>query len=518
MSVRRPDERAQETRASSFAARPPAASVGPRTATFDHRGTTSRNTARDVATTWRPATWRTATWRTATWRTATWRTATWRTPVWPLFLLGFALLCLGLLIGPRLATVDDAGYNCVGSVHLAGPFGFELNCDSPEFMWLARDPAGLINHLNSRQSRPGLILLAALIQAPLSLVMPPEGPPTPVYQGLYDPLRVAQTFIDDRPAYFAYLILNFTILFASFHFLRLTIERGQPTRSSAGAIIVVATGLLVVANDVTKAFFWSPHTQMLNILVPVFAVYATQRVVADARIQRPFALAVGTLVGLGMTAYPVFVVIPACMLLPAIVGLLREESPAVRRRDLVSLALLGVLSALPWALWYLYVRLTTGQFSSAEIGLKQVIWMKDALANGLGAFLSQWFDYLWELLAFAAPQAVALAALVGWVAVTLVVALLWRRIERTRLTAALPIIAIGLYVSCAVLGFYTCVGWLMPRLGYPVIPPLMVAAGATATVVARQLAERPRSIFAGGCLALALVQIIYEAAKQGPWS
>src|SRR5262244_691367 len=106
MSVRRPDERAQETRASSFAARPPAASVGPRTATFDHRGTTSRNTARDVATTW---------------RTATWRTATWRTPVWPLFLLGFALLCLGLLIGPRLATVDDAGYNCVGSVHLAGP-------------------------------------------------------------------------------------------------------------------------------------------------------------------------------------------------------------------------------------------------------------------------------------------------------------------------------------------------------------------------------------------------------------
>jgi len=100
----------------------------------------------------------------------------------------------------------------------------------------------------------------------------------------------------------------------------------------------------------------------------------------------------------------------------------------------------------------------------------------------------------------------------------LLVALSWRRIERTRLTAALPIIAIGLYVSCAVLGFYTCVGWVMPRLGYPVIPPLMVAAGATATVVARQLAERPRSIFAGGCLALALVQIIYEAAKQGPWS
>src|SRR5262249_24824072 len=161
--------------------------------------------------------------------------------------------------------------------------------------------------------------------------------------------------------------------------------------------------------------------------------YATQRVIADARIERPFALAMGALVGLGMTAYPVFVVIPACVLLPAIVGLWREESRAARRRDLVSLVLMAVLSAAPWALWDLYVRLTTGQFSSAEIGLNQVIWMKDALADGLGAFLSQWFDYLGELLALAAPQAVALAALVGWVALTLLVALLRRRIERKRL-------------------------------------------------------------------------------------
>src|ERR1700704_5699211 len=251
-------------------------------------------------------------------------------PIWPLFLIGFALLSLGLLIGPRVPDAD-AGANCIGNVELPGPFGFALNCDSPEFLWLARDPSGLLFHVNSRQSRPGMILLAALVQAPLSLVLPADGPPTPVYQGLYDPIAVSRSFTRDRPAYFAYLLLNFGILLASFQALRLAIERWHRVRTGAAAIILVATGLLLVANDVTKAFVWSPHTQMFNILVPVLAVLATQRAFADGRIARNFALGMGLLSGIGMTIYPVFVVIPACLLLPAIIGLWRGKTRGARR-------------------------------------------------------------------------------------------------------------------------------------------------------------------------------------------
>ena len=441
-----------------------------------------------------------------------------RMPVWPLFLLGFALLCLGLLIGPRLATEDEAGYNCVGSVALAGPFGFELNCDSPEFMWLARDPAGLVDHLNSRQSRPGLILLAALITAPLSLAIPPDGPPTPVYQGLYDPLRVAATFDQDRPAYLAYILINLALVLASFYVLRRAIERRYPVRTGAEAIIIAATGLLLVANDVTKAFLWSPHTQMFNILVPVLAVHATQRVVADGRIERAFAIAIGAVVGLGMTAYPAFVVIPVCMLLPAVAGMLRQPLAAARRRDLASLGLLVLLSAAPSALWYAYLRVAADQIFYAEFHLREVVWMKDALAQGLQAFLGQWFGYLGELLAYAAPQALALVALIGWLAVTLVIAVRRHRIALARLAAAWPMLVIGLYVSCAMLGFYTCVGFIAPRLAYPAIPPLIVAAGATAIAIAQRLPARPRAILAAGCAAIALAQIIFVVVKPGPWS
>jgi hypothetical protein len=441
----------------------------------------------------------------------------WRSPAWPIFLIGFALLGLGLLIGPRVPD-RDAGYNCIGNVDLEGPFGFGLNCDSPEFMWLARDPAGLVDHVNSRQSRPGLVLLAAAIQAPLALLLPPAGPPTPVYQGLYDPLRVAESFIQDRPAYFAYILLNVAILLASFFALRLAVEHDQPVRSTSAAVIVAATGVLLIANDVTKAFFWSPHTQMFNILVPVLAVYATQRVFARGRLDRSFALAMGAVIGLGMTAYPFFVVIAACMLPPAALGVWRAASTIARRRNLTNVAILLVLGAVPSAAWYVYVRATSGGFFAAELNLHQVVWMKDALAQGLGVFLAKWFGYLGELLGFAAPQALGLAILIGWLIAGVGAALWTRRIALANLAPAIPMIAIGLYVSLAVLGFYTCVGWITERLAYPMIPPLLIAAGATAVTIAQRLAPRSRAVLAGGCLAIAAAQVIYEVAKQGPWS
>jgi hypothetical protein len=442
--------------------------------------------------------------------------ATAHPPVWLGFLFGFALLCAGLLIGPRVPD-SDAGSLCVGNIGLPGPFGISLNCDSPEFMWLARDPSGLLFHENSRQSRPGMILLAALIQAPLSLIAPADGPPTAAYQGLFDPDTIVRSFVRDRPAYFAYLLLNFAILLATFGVLRAVIDRHGKASDTASATILVATGLLIVANDVTKAFLWSPHTQLLNVLAPVLAVYATQRALG-APLARRFALGMGAAVGIGITAYPVFAVIPACVLPPAIVAALRERSSAARCRALANLAVFCALAVIPAALWYLVVRVEVGHFSSAELDMGELVWMKDALGKGLDPFLAQWFGYARQLIEFAAPQAIALGALVAWLAVAVVAMAQRREIKPARLSAALPILATGLYVGVALLGFYTCVGWIVDRLAYPMIPPLLAAAGAAAVVIAQHLPPARRPVLAVGCLVIAIAQMIYVVAKDGPWS
>jgi hypothetical protein len=140
---------------------------------------------------------------------------------WLWFSAGLFVLLLGFLIGPRVAD-DEQTSQCVGNIVLASPFGIALNCDSPQFMWLARQPAGLLEHRNARQSRPGMIAAAALLTKPLSLLMPPGAPPLPVTQGLLETERITPSLARDLPAYLAYILLNGGILLLSFHFARKT--------------------------------------------------------------------------------------------------------------------------------------------------------------------------------------------------------------------------------------------------------------------------------------------------------
>jgi hypothetical protein len=131
---------------------------------------------------------------------------------WLWFIFGFAALVTGLLIGPRIPDELQRD-NCIGNIHLGGPFGIHLNCDAPEFLALATNPNALLGKRNYRQSRPGLILLAAILTVPLSVfssavvdTVPPKD----------DPERIIDSFARYFPAYVAYMPLNAGILLLSF--------------------------------------------------------------------------------------------------------------------------------------------------------------------------------------------------------------------------------------------------------------------------------------------------------------
>jgi hypothetical protein len=424
-----------------------------------------------------------------------------------------AVLLTGYLIGPRV-TNNEQQSTCVGNVELAGPFGISLNCDSPQFMWLAREPAGLLTPQNPRQARPGLIFAAALLAAPLSVLVPAGGAPKPVDTGIQNPTEITESFTRDLPAYLAYVLLNIAILGASFFLLRKLI--GRLSGASLGTpetIIAVSAGLLLVANDVTKAFVWSPHTQAFNILVPVMAVYATVWTRSGALMDRRFAVGLGIAVGLGMMAYPVFIVVPICVLPPALMLIAREHVRPVRLRAMVNLALLLALSILPSVLWYLFVRFTTGDFFHFEMAQGEVVWMADAWTKGADVFARTWLFNAWQLLAAAAPQAVPVLILA-----VLTAAAAFRGSRTVALSSVSPAIAVGLYVSVAMLGFYASVGWIVDRLAYPMVPPLLVAAATVAVVVSLRLDGRGRRGLAIGAMVLAMAQIAYAVAKDGPWS
>jgi len=428
---------------------------------------------------------------------------------WCWFALCLLLLLAGFLIGPRIAP-DQQHENCVGNIELPGPFGIHLNCDAPEFMALALHPSRLLQPQNYRQSRPGMILAAAAITRPLSAIVPSRETGAPPAD---DPARIVDAFSRYLPAYPAYMLLNAGILLLTFHFWR-KIVRFAGLDDPASLPIVVAVGLMLVANDVAKAFFWSPHTQMFNILVPVIAVYAALRAWQGALGDSRFAVGMGLLTGAGLTAYGVFALVPLCI---AAAGLLAFNAamPAERRRMGANLLLLLGLSAVPTALWYLLVRAAVGSFFSAEVNEEAFVWMLRLWRDGIDVLASEWMNKFAWMLRYAAPQALPL-----WALAAILARVAWRRREAARaaLRQASPPIIAGVLVSAAVLVFYTCVGWVFPRLAYPILPPLIVAGGVFALGMAHHLDAASRTMLTRGVVLLALVAVIYEVAKDGPFS
>jgi len=184
-------------------------------------------------------------------------------------------------------------------------------------------------------------------------------------------------------------------------------------------------------------------------------------------------------------------------------------------RSAIHLTLLAGLAILPEGIWYVSVRFATGDFYQHEMALGQVTWMLESAQGGFSLIVSQWLRNFVGLHELALPQAFPL----GTVLVLLAVAGIAnprKTFEAMRRQG--PLIAGGILVAVVVLAFYASVGFIVPRLAFACIPPLMVATGAAALAVAAGLDDRRRRALGLACLAIAAGQSIFMIVKDGPYS
>ena len=433
--------------------------------------------------------------------------------VWPWLLAAFAILMLGLLIGPRVP-YDRQTEFCVVNVRIAGPFGVSIICDSPEYLRLAREPSGLLEPTNLRQSRPGLVLLAAALVWPLS-------PLADLAQRLsihasrtdIDQSRIDNALAKDFPAYAVYVLLNVATVLLSFCVFQLI--SGPRGAGGANAAIFVSVCFLLAAADPLKPFLWSPHNQMFNIFVPVFAIWASLRASEGAMRSWRFAMVVGLVTGFGATAYPLFIIIVPCVFIAGLAAALSARPAGALGITALNCLLLLALTILPEALWYLFVRYETGGFYQYEMEHdRQAVWILDAWRQGPGHLVTQWLGNLWRLLREASAQMIPAAALLGILALTL----LWSRGTSqvpARLHRLLFCCAMVLLVTAA---FYATTGYIVWRIAFALVPPLIVAIGGAIVTIASGLPPRQRWMVACACITLTLVQSIVLVIKTGPFS
>lgn len=364
--------------------------------------------------------------------------------------------CLSFWLSPAPQGQPDVEY-WGEYVRLAPGVGFVVNHDSYGYILVAQEPHRLLLPQEVRQSRPLYALLGAAVGYPLTAVLrlaSRHGLVLPFYP---DDPRIA--------GYYAgFVLLNGLALLASMLLLKYLWEIFAAGRGAAWQFYALAW--VLVANPITKAFFWTAHQQMFAFLVPLFCL-ALALEVAKRRLNSGQLTGLAFALGLLPLVYGSFV-----LTWPAIAyGVVRTTwcGPSAGRRwrpVVARLLLSGLLFGLPTLLWIAVLRAQgTTYYNHEAARFHQLVWLPEAWPLPWPEFKNV---VVAKLQAYAASIGVMRWWLLGG---ALLLAATWRR-QRQRGQALLPAdtgSALGWVFSCFVF-FFALLGYYPERLAYTLLP------------------------------------------------
>jgi hypothetical protein len=386
---------------------------------------------------------------------------------------------------------------CATTTRIGGGLGYPLNCDSPLFMQLALHPRELLKTDNRRQSRPMYVFIGAALTRSVGRI-PLVG-------------AVGQAYGSSNQAYVPLILINLGVLVAAvliFVWVLLHAAVGDP------AVIAGAGGILL-ANEVVKAFFWTPHTQMFNILVPVLAVAAAYTVLRRRHSTLWFAVT-GLTLGLVALAYASIIIAVPAMLVARGWSWARHRSSQRVWAALLDGAAATSSFPLPTMLWILLVRHIVGSYHSEEAAaFAEFVWIPQSLHQGWWALWTTWVSYSVSAGRVIWAVALAPALLLGFLA-------LMARASSCRLAVSPDSGVRDLLIASAIvfavtLVFLDLLGVYVTRIAFMVVPTLMFVAALVASLIIR---EKPRvGLVAMAALVLVPVLLFIQlVTSPGPYS
>jgi 4-amino-4-deoxy-L-arabinose transferase-like glycosyltransferase len=252
-------------------------------------------------------------------------------------------------------------------------------------------------------------------------------------------------------------------------------------------VAVAILGTFLVFNDVVKGFFWSAHTQMWNVLVPLISIS-----VALAFLRRParswqFMAAAGALLGIGLLAYGTLIIaVAAAIAAIALADWMDRERPPLLI-TFSKVCLFTAAAAAPSLIWMRILTATTGSYYHPEFeDCREFVWMYDYWRGGdpqalqhqqlcgavprpgeiPGLFARHVWNVLWPVLGL-----VVIAPLAG---------VFSARFKESIKERRLILIAAAItFVIC--LGCFGLLGFYRNRLAFNVVVPVIVAASVILT-------------------------------------
>lgn len=300
-------------------------------------------------------------------------------------------------------------------IPLNSGIGVRVNGDAFAFVALATNPGRLLEKNQVRQSRPGYIIAANLVGSVIYAVTYPfRDQLEHFFQSRISdnyPQKEKEKIARWFSYYSAFVFLNLLVLLACLYiFDKLVLHYTGPWKNKGLHFLFL---FLLVANPVTKLFFWSPHVQMFNILLPLLMVWTCIKLYGFSGNNQRFYI-VSAFAGILLLFYGSFLLLLPILLFSYWKNL-QLTNRSMEWENLLTITLILLFYALPVLLWMGYIQLQGIPFYSAEIAeYRQFIWIADALrasrGNLFSALLSNTIQFINSLASLMLPAFFLLAA------------------------------------------------------------------------------------------------------------
>jgi hypothetical protein len=269
-----------------------------------------------------------------------------------------------------------ANHPCGRVLEVVGPVKVLINCDSAVYMKDAQDPSRLFNGGSVYQDRPLPTLIVSILSKSWQSLNLPD---------------FSRNIIGNSGNITNYsFITYFFFIFMSAIILGLTCFIGIKTlndltkrfTASEDLFVIVATifTLLVSMNELTKTFFWTPGSQMFNLLLPVYVFALIQK--SQSKVSDRFFITNTLLFALLLFSYAFLILL--------IIPLLFLNWKNLKFR-IILVAPIPVL----YFLYPLLMELFGGTYYSFGFGYRRLyLWVIDSyFAGNLVERLSEFFLY-----------------------------------------------------------------------------------------------------------------------------
>jgi len=264
-------------------------------------------------------------------------------------------------------------------------FNVHIDCDSQYFLLDSQNPMRLFDDQTPLQDRPLHTFLVFIISKVFGFVGIPSGSTTYLGED-----NIPQTY--NILNYGIFIAINALILIAAVLIvLRVMLNGGSIHRRYLKVSVFLAI-LLIAQNPINREYFWTPHSQIFNLLIPVILFYFVQK---DFILNKRRFYIILFLISLSLLAYPTFTILLPVFFL-------------ITWKSLGKLyAVLIAVSLIPKLLWPVVLNALGGHYVDwPVVGHRRFVWILDSfkakslvrdLETNLSAFMHS-LPWLWVLI------------------------------------------------------------------------------------------------------------------------